>query len=359
MAASNAKVSSASRRGVRPWLIVWALVALQSLQSYGQDFSGYHSGDYDSHVYEGSAVEDLNGEPSGYPHPDEYPVEPTPGYEEHTASGYPYPQTTPLVTMITEEEYPYATTTESYVAAKEVTTMTTSVPYRFPTTTPEPYDDYFPAPEVYDDEGTDVLAEMRVPSAVGVNIVPGTQQDISAYRLGPKVQVRRETRLVQPHGFPQEFSMVSTFRMLEDTPKEVWNLVDVKDQQGGDQFHLRLYGEIDAVDVFNAAAAGEEKVTTFENVGRLFDGEWHKLSLSAQKSQLTLYVDCQQVGSAPFSQHGSIRTDGLTSLATRSRDAATLPVDVQQLQIYSNPNKAGDEPCCDIPGTKDERPNRM
>lgn len=80
-------------------------------------------------------------------------MEPTPGYEEHTASGYPYPQTTPLVTMITEEDYPYTTTTESYVAAKEVTTMTTRVPYRYPTTTPEPYDDYFPAPEVYDDEG--------------------------------------------------------------------------------------------------------------------------------------------------------------------------------------------------------------
>lgn len=40
-----------------------------------------------------------------------------------------YNPASPGVTMITEETYPYASTTESYDYAKEVTTLTTQVPY--------------------------------------------------------------------------------------------------------------------------------------------------------------------------------------------------------------------------------------
>ncbi|KAL7874757.1 hypothetical protein SRHO_G00057270 [Serrasalmus rhombeus] len=65
-----------------------------------QDYSGQHSGD--EHTYEGSLVD---------------------GHDEQ--SGYPKP----VVTMITEESYPYATTSETYDYAKEVTTLTTEVPY--------------------------------------------------------------------------------------------------------------------------------------------------------------------------------------------------------------------------------------
>ncbi|XP_051791518.1 collagen alpha-1(IX) chain-like [Erpetoichthys calabaricus] len=356
MVASSVKALPSIRIRARSWFYVWMLTALWPLSAYSQDYVGYHSGDDGVHSHEGSAVEDLNGEPSAFHPPEEYPAKPTPEYEEPTVSPYdPYPQPTPIVTMITEEVYAYPTTTESYVAAKEETTMTTRVPYRYRTTTPSPYEDIFPAPGISDDEGTDILGEMRLRTMTGVNVVPGTQREKSAYRLGQRVQASRETRLVQPHGFPQEFSIVSTLRMRDETPQEVWNLLKVKDRQGRDQFHLRLYGEIDAVDVYHVGAAGDEKVTTFENVERLFDGGWHKLALSAQRNRLTLFVDCKQVGSSPFSQYGTVRTDGLTSVGTRTRDDVTVMVDLQELQIHSTAAKAADALCCDIPGVEDER----
>lgn len=61
----------------------------------------------------------------------DYHPETTHTYEdEQTVSAYdPYNPAPPGVTMITEETYPYASTTESYDYAKEVTTLTTQVPY--------------------------------------------------------------------------------------------------------------------------------------------------------------------------------------------------------------------------------------
>lgn len=99
------------------------------------------------------------------------------------------------------------------------------------------------------------------------------------------------------------------------------------DSARADQFRLRLYGESSAVDIYSAAgeASGSE-LTTFENVEKLFDGTWHKLALSARRNQLTLYIDCQPVGTAPVSHYGAIRTDGNIVLAKRIKDDITTLV---------------------------------
>lgn len=133
-------------------------------------------------------------------------------------------------------------------------------------------------------------------------------------------------RLLFPYGIPQEFSLVSTFRMKEKTHEEVWNLWEIESRNGAEQFRLRLYGEMNAVEVYSAAASGRDKVTTFENLDKLFDGKWHKLSLSVRRNQLTLYVDCQQAGSSPVSLYGTIKTDGISTLARRIKDDATANV---------------------------------
>lgn len=61
----------------------------------------------------------------------DYHPESTHSYdEEQTVSAYdPCNPSSLGVTMITEETYPYASTTDTYDYAKEVTTLTTQVPY--------------------------------------------------------------------------------------------------------------------------------------------------------------------------------------------------------------------------------------
>ncbi|XP_064410231.1 collagen alpha-1(IX) chain [Latimeria chalumnae] len=369
MEVSSAKVSSLPSKRAWTWLLVCVL-AVQSLQVYGQEDSGAHSGDAAAHAHGQTPAKELNRKPVNGHGPGSAPAEGEASGEgllittthiptvtdapSHFPTEEPTTEHYPDTKMITEEPYAYTSPPESYVAAKEATAMSTRLPYAYHRISPRVEEDLFPVPEVSrDSEVIDFLEELRVSSAPGVQVVPGSQRDFVAYRLGERVQIRQDTRVVHPFGFPREFSFVSTFKMRENTPEQVWNLWEVTDGNGNNQFRVRLYGEINAVDVYNAAA--DEKVTTFENVGKLFGEGWHKLSLSAKRNQLTLYVDCQQVGTAPISQYGSISTSGVTTIARRTRDDATLPVDLQQLQFYSDPDRAIAETCCEMPGVTAER----
>lgn len=44
-------------------------------------------------------------------------------------------------------------------------------------------------------------------------------------------------------------------------------------------------------------------------MGKVFDGAWQKLALSARGSQLTVLVDCQLAGTAPVSHYRARRAD--------------------------------------------------
>uniref|UniRef100_A0A8C1HWJ0 Zgc:113232 n=1 Tax=Cyprinus carpio carpio TaxID=630221 RepID=A0A8C1HWJ0_CYPCA len=113
---------------------VWA-VSLSSvfllcvLPSQAQhDYSGLQSGE--ERMYEGSLV-DRYDEQSGYTHSGKMCVcNPAKSEDEHSASGFDtYVPAATVVTMITEETYPYAKAVESFDYAKEDKTLITQVPF--------------------------------------------------------------------------------------------------------------------------------------------------------------------------------------------------------------------------------------
>ncbi|KAM8966977.1 uncharacterized protein RCH25_025643 [Pelodytes ibericus] len=351
MASSSAKVSHwKSNAGVK-WLLVCTLLAMQLLQTCGQEHSD-HSGDnkFKEELYSEEYEYGSNGYGS-----EDYFITATDVPEglfpeEVTFSGY-YPDTQ----IVTEEERPYPSPTESFFAARDVTTVTTRFPY-YRHTTPQQNEDILPAPELHPhDEVTNLIEEFRLSRTSGVRLVAGSKSNLKAYQLGTRVQINKQSRLIFPNGLPQEFSLVSTFRMKETTPEHEWNLWELQAQNGADQFRLRLNGATNTVDVYSLAASGRRKAITFENVENLFDGRWHKLSLSVRRNQLTLYVDCQQVGASPANFYGTIRMDGISTLARKIRDGATANIDIQQLEVSADAEKAGETTCCEMPGVDDER----
>lgn len=77
-----------------------------------------------------------------------------------------------------------------------------------------------------------------------------------------------------------------------------------------------LHGESKAISIYNAAGGGSgSKSTIFENTGKVFDGDWHKLAPSARESQLTVFAYCQPAGTAPISHYRARRADGDGALA--------------------------------------------
>ncbi|GCC29715.1 hypothetical protein chiPu_0008157 [Chiloscyllium punctatum] len=319
------------------WLVVCFLIFRHSLDVSCEEYFGSISGDDEINSFEALTAEDLHRNasgslsyenelsgdgnvittdthditesPSGF-----YPEMKRPDSDDLylTASGDPdLEETRPSMPKDTD----YTNHTSVYIPASIHTETFTHQRESSDTVT-----ESLPIHDILESKVTDMLKALGVSSTVGVYEVEGSQINLKAYRLEPSVHIRRESRLVHPYGFPNELSIVATFRMRENTPNMVWNLWEVTDRYDNEQFRLRLYGETNAVELYNVAAVGEE-VTTFENVG-----------------------------TAPIRQYGFIGTDGVTVLATGTKRNATLPVDIQQFTIYGNPKKASEVTCCELPG---------
>ncbi|XP_018124912.1 collagen alpha-1(IX) chain [Xenopus laevis] len=360
MSCSSSKGSQGLRE-IAAWLLVISVFSVQFISIHGQEGSGDYTGynEFQEEIYSEENNYDEDSRYNGYVSGDD---------DFATATDVPSSITEDLYTeeityseydtdtqLVTEESRLYPFPTESFFAARDVTTITTRLPYQRPTT-PSENEDILQAPDISNnDEVTNLIEEFNIPKSSGVKTISGSKSHITAYQLGGRLQIKRLARLLLPTGLPLEFSLVSTLRMRERTQEDVWNLWDLQARNGVEQFRLRLYGELNSVDVYNAAATGREKVTTFRNVDTLFDGKWHKLSLSVRRNQLTLYVDCQQVGTSAVNIYGTARVDGFSTVGRRIKDDTTANIDIQQFELFADAGRSVEETCCDIPGVDDDR----
>lgn len=94
------------------------------------------------------------------------------------------------------------------------------------------------------------------------------------------------------------------------------------------QVSIRLDGENKAVE-YNAVGAVKDAVRVVfrgPRVSDLFDREWHKIALSIQAQNVTLYVDCVLVHTLPIEERENIDIQGKTVIGKRLYDS--VPIDV-------------------------------
>ncbi|GCB66783.1 hypothetical protein scyTo_0013615, partial [Scyliorhinus torazame] len=196
--------------------------------------------------------------------------------------------------------------------------------------------------------GINLLKEFQVLSSRAVAEVEGSQPHISAFRLNPSVQLKKEIGDVHPNGIPSEYSIIATFKMLEDTSQSIWNLWDVSDTNGREQVGIRIFGDSKSLDLFYRTSYNTIMFRTFTNVDILFDGSWHKLALSVNGKEAKLLIDCMQASKVVISDQQAINGNGYTSIAKRMLDDSTVSLDLQQLELYFDPDKAFLEGCCEL-----------
>lgn len=84
-------------------------------------------------------------------------------------------------------------------------------------------------------------------------------------------------RLNFPLGFPDEYSVMVTFRMIKNTVNKVWNVWQVVDEDGRKQAGLRLNGDQQALEYFLMGQDGNLQTVTFPGLSVLFNTKWHKV----------------------------------------------------------------------------------
>lgn len=94
------------------------------------------------------------------------------------------------------------------------------------------------------------------------------------------------------------------------------------------QVSIRLDGENKAVE-YNAVGAVKDAVRVVfrgTRVSDLFDRDWHKLALSIQAQNVSLYIDCALVQTLPIEERENIDIQGKTVIGKRLYDS--VPIDV-------------------------------
>lgn len=111
------------------------------------------------------------------------------------------------------------------------------------------------------------------------------------------------------------------------------------------QVSIRLDGENKAVE-YNAVGAVKDAVRVVfrsPRVSDLFDREWHKIALSIQAQNVTLYVDCVLVHTLPIEERENIDIRGKTVIGKRLYDS--VPIDVSTGGLHSPGPGAACPPC--------------
>ncbi|XP_029768099.1 collagen alpha-1(IX) chain-like [Terrapene carolina triunguis] len=193
----------------------------------------------------------------------------------------------------------------------------------------------------------DLLQEFRLSKASDLNIVEGSNSDSLVYCINPTIQLRKNTS-GHPDCLPSEFSIIATFKMLEDTPQNVWNLWQVSDSAGKTRVGIRFLRDKKSLDFFHATPSKTLMFRTFNNVDKAFDGSWHKLALSVKGDDAKLLIDCQEVSAVPGNEQRGVYGNGYTLLVKRSVEESPVLVDLQQLEMHCDADKAYSEGCCEL-----------
>ncbi|KAK7902141.1 hypothetical protein WMY93_018910 [Mugilogobius chulae] len=192
--------------------------------------------------------------------------------------------------------------------------------------------------------------EFRVSESKGVKRVDGSKPETVAYRINPSIHLRKTTSEIYPDGLPADYSVIATFKVPKHTAKKSWSLWQVSDSQGRDQVGLRFHPGTRSLDFFYTSPHGSQMLRTFSGVKKLFDGAWHKLALSVKGGQAKLLIDCEEVSVEPIHEDRPVIQKGYTSIAKRAAEDLSVSVDLQQMEVSCDPEKAYTEGCCELCG---------
>ncbi|PWA25602.1 hypothetical protein CCH79_00001561 [Gambusia affinis] len=194
----------------------------------------------------------------------------------------------------------------------------------------------------------DLLEGFHVPESKGVKRVDGSEAEAVAYRINPSIHLQKTLSDVYPDGLPTEYSIITTFKVNNDTAQTSWNLWQVSDPKGQEQVGLRFQPDGQSLDFFYTGPQETQMVRTFQGLQKLFNREWHKLALSVKGNQVRLLIDCKEIRVESIDEPRPVIRQGYTSIVKRAARDRSASVDLQQMQVSCDPEQAYSESCCEL-----------
>uniref|UniRef100_A0A3Q3ISU0 Thrombospondin-like N-terminal domain-containing protein n=2 Tax=Monopterus albus TaxID=43700 RepID=A0A3Q3ISU0_MONAL len=180
-------------------------------------------------------------------------------------------------------------------------------------------------------------------------------EDLPSFRLGSS-RLIKPTKLIFPNGLSSEYSLVATFRVRRTTKKDRWYLWQIFDQSRHSQVSVVVDGGKKVVEFSSQGLLKNTVHLIFKSrdLHGLFDRQWHKLSISVQNNELSIYMDCKLIERRPTDEKDSIDPNGNTVITSRVEDGQPVDIELKQFLVYCDPFMAEMENCCELQEPKCE-----
>ncbi|KAJ8336670.1 hypothetical protein SKAU_G00378900 [Synaphobranchus kaupii] len=206
-----------------------------------------------------------------------------------------------------------------------------------------------------DEKGFDLILGMGIDERA--RKVQGSLTAEAAYLLGPGVDIAMDTRLIFPEGLPPSYVFVATLRLRAPTNQERLHLFRVRSKGGFTQAAVRLNGQDKSVTFTTTSIYEEEQSVIFNDRGikRLFDEDWHQLKLLVKPRRIICFLDDVQIEEQLLEETVPIYINGDTQVARETRAETTVPIEIQKLRLYCDPQQSERETACEIYSVHDDR----
>ncbi|GFX47315.1 collagen alpha-1(IX) chain [Trichonephila clavipes] len=202
-------------------------------------------------------------------------------------------------------------------------------------------------------KGFDLIRKFRLDdkeiSFPGVKVVRGSNKMQTAYRLSKRSNLTLPTRAIFPLGTPEEFSFVSTFRKRNNR-KDRWSLIRINDLSGQTQFAVIIDPRKQEVEMFTLDLSGRVQAARFPDL-KFDDKDWHKIDLSVRRDRVTLYLDCELIGTQPLDVRRPIDVNGDITIA-KFEDSKPVQMELQWMIMTCDPTRSQRETCIELPAKK-------
>lgn len=198
---------------------------------------------------------------------------------------------------------------------------------------------------------------------IGMNIhlkakkIQGSLATEAAYHLERGVDITENTREIFPEGLPPSYVFVATIRMRGSLHKETFDLWRVLSKDKVTQVAVTLNGATKSITFTTTNLANEEQKITFsaQGIQSLFDEGWHQLKVLVRPRHVTCFLDDVQVQDKSLDPVVPIYINGKTQIAKKLNAEMTVPVEIQKLRLYCDPQQSERETACEIYSVDDER----
>ncbi|XP_030623487.1 collagen alpha-1(XXI) chain [Chanos chanos] len=206
-----------------------------------------------------------------------------------------------------------------------------------------------------DEKGFELILGMKVHRKA--KKIQGSLVSETAYFLSTEMDITENTRDIFPEGLPPSYVFVATVRLKGLSRREKFDLWRVVAKNGAIQAAVTLDGPAKSVLFTTTNKENEEQIVIFnaQGIERLFDEGWHQLKVLVRPKRVTCFLDDGQIQEVTLEPVEPIYINGKTQVAKKFNSETTVPVEIQKLRLYCDPQQSERETACEIYSVDDER----